>query len=137
MSAFNFIRSSYGKGILLKKMSEIHPKEHEDYQNEIKKKETAKSIKSCRGRVSGLHRSGLTRPMKLSPELADIVGKKFASRAECISGLWAYLKENNLMDPESSFGVTDFTPDAKLAKIFGNDKIRSFSMAKFLSAHWS
>ena len=130
MSAFDFIGSSYGNRILLKKMSEIHPKEHEDYQNEIKKKETAKSIRSCGRRVSGL-----TRPLKLSPELADIVGKKFLSRAECIRELWAYLKENNLFDPENK---QYFTPDAKLAKIFGsNDKIRAFSMAKFLEAHLS
>jgi len=27
---------------------------------------------------------GLTKPMKLSPELADVVGKKEASRAECV-----------------------------------------------------
>ena len=40
--------------------------------------------------------SGLTKPMKLSADLADIVGKKEASRAECVKQLWAYLKKNNL-----------------------------------------
>ena len=40
--------------------------------------------------------AGLTKPMKLSTELADIVGKKEASRAECIKQLWAYIKKNNL-----------------------------------------
>merc|ERR1739848_821467 len=43
----------------------------------------------------------LTNPMKLSSDLADIVGKKEASRAECIKLLWAYLKKNNLHDPEN------------------------------------
>merc|ERR1712213_110401 len=70
--------------------------------------------------------SGLTKPMKLSADLADIVGKKEASRAECIKLLWAYLKKNNLQDPEK-----------KMAKVFGTDRIRAFGMAKFLSAHLS
>merc|ERR1712080_454772 len=77
--------------------------------------------------------SGLTKPMKLSAELADIVGKKEASRAECIKQLWAYLKKN-LQDPENR---QFFTPDKKMAKVFGNDKIRAFGMAKFLSSHLS
>ena len=39
---------------------------------------------------------GLTAPKKLSAELADIVGKKQASRAELMKLLWAYIKKNNL-----------------------------------------
>merc|ERR1711874_20886 len=78
--------------------------------------------------------SGLTKPMKLSAELADIVGKKEASRAECIKKLRAYIKKNNLQDPENK---QFFVPDKKMAKVFGNDRIRAFGMAKFLSAHLS
>merc|ERR1711956_194953 len=37
--------------------------------------------------------SGLTKPMKLSADLAEVVGKKEAIRAECIKQLWAYKKE--------------------------------------------
>merc|ERR1712020_382456 len=78
--------------------------------------------------------SGLTKPMKLSAELADIVGKKEASRAEGIKQLWAYIKKQNLQGPENK---QFFNPDKKMAKIFGNDRIRAFGMAKFLSAHLS
>merc|ERR1711979_170185 len=78
--------------------------------------------------------SGLTKPMKLSADLADIVGKKEASRAECIKQLWAYIKKNNLQDPENK---QFFTPDKKMAKVFGSDRIRAFSMSKFLGAHLS
>ena len=77
---------------------------------------------------------GLTKPMKLSAELAEVVGKKEASRAECIKQLWAYLKKNNLQDPENK---QYFTPDKKMAKIFGTERICAFGMAKFLSAHLS
>ena len=59
--------------------------------------------------------SGLTKPMKLSADLADIVGKKEASRAECIKELWAYLKKNNLQDPANK---QFFTPDKKMAKVY-------------------
>ena len=77
---------------------------------------------------------GLTKPMKLSAELAEVVGKKEASRAECIKQLWAYLKKNNLQDPENK---QYFTPDKKMAKIFRTELIHAFGMAKFLSAHLS
>merc|ERR1712086_538449 len=78
--------------------------------------------------------SGLTKPMKLSADLAEVVGKKEASRAECIKQLWAYIKKNNLQDPENK---QFFNPDKKMAKVFGTDRIRAFGMAKFLSAHLS
>ena len=41
---------------------------------------------------------------------------------------------HNLQDPANK---QFFTPDKKMAKVFGNDKIRAFGMAKFLSAHLS
>merc|ERR1712110_757961 len=59
--------------------------------------------------------SGLTKPMKLSADLADIVGTKEDSRAECIKQLWAYLKKNNLQDPANK---QFFTPDKKMAKVY-------------------
>merc|ERR1712186_296267 len=48
--------------------------------------------------------------------------------------LWAYIKKHNLQDPENK---QYFTPDKKMAKVFGDDRIRAFGMAKFLSAHLS
>merc|ERR1712095_48229 len=78
--------------------------------------------------------SGLTKPLKLSADLAAIVGKDEASRAECIKELWAYLKKNNLQTPDNK---QYFIPDKKMAKVFGTDKIRAFSMAKHISSHLS
>ena len=77
---------------------------------------------------------GLTKPMKVSADLADIIGQKEASRAECTKLIWAYLKKNNLQDPANK---QYFTPDKKLAKVFGTDRVRAFGMQKFLSAHLS
>ena len=39
-----------------------------------------------------------------------------------------------LKDPENK---QYFTPDKKMAKVFGADKIKGFGMAKFLSPHLS
>merc|ERR1711862_41233 len=46
--------------------------------------------------------SGLTKTMKLSGDLADIVGKKEASRAECIKQLWATLRSTICKTPKTS-----------------------------------
>jgi upstream activation factor subunit UAF30 len=79
--------------------------------------------------------SGLTKPLQLSPELADLVGAKKGetlSRPEVVKRIWAYLKTNKLQDPENK---QYFTPDAKMVPIFGKDKVRAFGMAKFLKTH--
>merc|ERR1712037_220184 len=77
---------------------------------------------------------GLTAPKKLSPELADIVGKKEASRAELMKLLWAHIKKNNLQDPDNK---QYFIPDKKMAKVFGSDEMRGFGMAKHIGPHLS
>ena len=75
---------------------------------------------------------GLMTPQKLSADLAAIVGVKEASHTGCMKLLWAYLKENELQDP----GCRQyFTPDSKMALVFGTEKIQGFSMAKYLKTH--
>ena len=79
--------------------------------------------------------SGLTKPLSLSKELADLVGAEKdekLSRPEVVKRLWAHIKTNKLQDPENK---QYFTPDDKMVPIFGEDKIRAFSMAKFLKTH--
>merc|ERR1712110_162488 len=77
---------------------------------------------------------GITEPKKLSEDLADICGVEVASRGECMKHLFAYIKENGLKDPEDG---RFFIPDKKMAKIFGNEKLRSFGMSKFIGEHLS
>merc|ERR1712211_174824 len=62
--------------------------------------------------------SGLTKPMALSSELADLVGAKKGeqlSRPEVVKRICAYLKANKLQDPENK---QYFKPDAKMKPIF-------------------
>jgi len=75
---------------------------------------------------------GLTAPKRVSPELEAIIGVKEASRAHLMKLLWAYIKENNLQDPENK---QFFIPDKKMAKVFGTERMRGFGMAKYLSNH--
>merc|ERR1711910_109283 len=79
--------------------------------------------------------SGLTKPLALSTELADLVGAKKGeqlSRPEVVKRIWAYLKAHKLQGPENK---QYFKPDAKMKPIFGEDKVRAFGMAKFLKTH--
>jgi upstream activation factor subunit UAF30 len=75
---------------------------------------------------------GFTKPMKLSDDLAAIVGKDVAPRHEVVKQIWAYIKENNLQDPKNK----QFAKcDDKLMKVIGTKKFRCFGMAKFLKDH--
>merc|ERR1712088_115297 len=76
--------------------------------------------------------AAFTKKFKLSKDLSAIIGKKEASRPEITKELWAYLKKNNLQDPEMKQW---FTPDKKMAKVFGKDKMKGFAMTKFINPH--
>ena len=80
--------------------------------------------------------SGLTKPLNLSTELADLVGAKKGeklSRPEVVKRLWAHIKTNKLQDPENKQW---FTPDETMAPIFGDEKIKCFSMSKYLKVRF-
>ena len=57
---------------------------------------------------------------------------KLHSLIQCVKRLWAYLKEKELQDPENKQW---FTPDETMAPIFGDEKIKCFSMSKYLKEH--
>merc|ERR1712180_87913 len=81
--------------------------------------------------------SGLTKPLNLSDDLADLVGTKKGeklSRPEVVKRLWAYIREKKLQDPENK---QYFFPDEKMKPIFTEDRIRAFGMAKHLKEHLS
>ena len=69
---------------------------------------------------------------KISPELEAIIGLKEASKCEVITKVWAYVKENNLQDPENR-GIV--ICDDKLKKVFGEPKFRAFGMFSTLQNH--
>ena len=74
------------------------------------------------------------RPQRVSSELAEVIGLERATPHECIRRLWAYIKEKNLQDPENK---QFFIPDSKMAKVFGVNKFKGFSMGQHLIHHLS
>lgn len=78
--------------------------------------------------------NALQQPMTLSPELAAVTGKSTMTRAEVVSGMWDYIKKNDLQNPENK---REIMADAKLKPIFGKDKVTMFEMNKLISPHLS
>ncbi len=74
-------------------------------------------------------------PMKVSEELAAIVGKGPMPRTEVTKKLWAYIKSHNLQDKKNKRNIN---PDEKLAKVFGGkSSINMFEMTKKVNKHLS
>jgi len=76
--------------------------------------------------------SALKRPVQVSEELAEIVGKGPMPRTEVTKRLWEYIKKNKLQDPNAKRQIN---PDQKLARVVGNQQIDMFQMTKKVSSH--
>lgn len=72
---------------------------------------------------------GILKEQELSEELAEFMGKDYASRADCTKKIWAYIKKHDLNEGR------DIYPDDELSPILGSKKITMFDIAKKLSNH--
>ncbi len=74
-------------------------------------------------------------PMKLSEELAAIVGRGPMPRTEVTKKLWAYIKTNKCQDTKNKRNIN---ADALLLKVFdGKKTMNMFEMTKAVSKHLS
>ncbi len=79
--------------------------------------------------------SAFMKPMKVSAELALIVGAGPMPRSEVVKALWVYIKKHNLQDPAKK---TDIVADENLKVVFGGKAVvNMFEMTKLVSAHLS
>lgn len=79
--------------------------------------------------------SAFMKPMKISDELAEVVGKGPMPRSEVVKALWVYIKKNNLQDPKNKRNIV---ADEKLKKVFGGKGVvNMFEMTKLVSKHLS
>ena len=75
------------------------------------------------------------KPMKISEELAKVVGSKPLPRTEITKKLWEYIKKNKLQDKVNK---RDIVADANLKAVFGGkQKVSMFEMTKLVSKHLS
>lgn len=79
--------------------------------------------------------SKFMQPMKVSEDLAAVVGKGPMPRTEVTKKLWQYIKKNGLQDQRNKRNIN---PDDKLQKIFGGKKaVNMFEMTKLVNKHLS
>ncbi|KAK4795351.1 hypothetical protein SAY86_013345 [Trapa natans] len=78
--------------------------------------------------------SGIMKPRPVSPEMQDIVGVREIARTQALKQIWAYIKENNLQDPQNKKVIIC---DEKLKKIFGGkDQVGFLEIAGLISPHF-
>jgi upstream activation factor subunit UAF30 len=79
--------------------------------------------------------SAFMKPMTISPELAEVVGKGPMPRSEVVKALWVYIKKHDLQDPTNKRNIN---ADANLKKVFGGkETVSMFEMTKLVSKHLS
>jgi len=79
--------------------------------------------------------SAFMKPMKISPDLAAVVGKGPLPRTQVVKKLWAYIKKNRLQDKKNKRNIN---ADANLKKVFkGKGVVSMFEMTKLVSKHLS
>ena len=78
--------------------------------------------------------AALSKPLKVSDQLAAVVGKGPLARTEVVSHVWEYIRKHSLQNPDNK---REILADDKLKAVFGQDKATMFEMNKLLSAHLS
>lgn len=75
------------------------------------------------------------KPMTISDDLAEVVGKGPMPRSEVVKKLWVYIKKLDLQDPSNKRNIL---ADDKLKKVFGGKEVvNMFEMTKLVSKHLS
>jgi chromatin remodeling complex protein RSC6 len=79
--------------------------------------------------------SAFMKPLNLTADLEAVVGKGPMPRSEVVKKLWAYIKKNNLQDPQAKRNIN---ADEALKKVFGGKAVvNMFEMTKLVSKHLS
>ena len=79
--------------------------------------------------------SAFMKPLKVSSNLAAVVGPGPMPRSEVVKKLWEYIKKNALQDPKNKRNINS---DEKLKGIFdGKAVVNMFEMNKLVAKHLS
>ena len=75
------------------------------------------------------------KPMKVSADLAVVVGKGPMPRTAVVKALWKYIKKHGLQDKKNKRNIN---ADAALKKVFnGKGVVNMFEMTKLVNKHLS
>mmetsp|Transcript_25359 Transcript_25359/g.45749 ORF Transcript_25359/g.45749 Transcript_25359/m.45749 type:complete len:315 (+) Transcript_25359:159-1103(+) len=78
-------------------------------------------------------KAGTQAPYKLSDALVAVVGKSILPRPQVTQALWAYIRENDLQNPEDK---REIICDTLLSRVMGGQsKVTMFSMNKYITPH--
>ncbi|OGF87199.1 hypothetical protein A3B19_03110 [Candidatus Giovannonibacteria bacterium RIFCSPLOWO2_01_FULL_46_32] len=79
--------------------------------------------------------SAFMKPLRVSGELAEVVGKGPMPRSEVVKKLWVYIKKHGLQDAQNKRNIN---ADENMKKVFGGKKtVNMFEMTKLVSKHLS
>ena len=91
------------------------------------------AAKKADGKAPRKMNPALTKPLQVSADLAEVVGKGPMPRTEVVKKIWVYIKKHNLQNPKNKRNIL---ADANLLKVFGGKKeVSMFEMTKLVSAH--
>ena len=76
--------------------------------------------------------NALQKPVTLTGDLEEVVGKGPMTRAQVTSKVWEYIKKHDLQDSKDKRQIN---PDDKLGKVIGKDQISMFKMTAAVSKH--
>ncbi len=78
--------------------------------------------------------NALQKPVTLTGDLENVIGKGPLTRAQVTSKVWEYIKAHNLQDSKDRRMIN---PDGKLGAVIGRDQISMFKMTAAVSKHLS
>lgn len=93
----------------------------------------AKKRKAAKGKRKP--NAAFMKPLKVSEELAMVVGNGPMPRSEVVKKLWIYIKKHDLQDAKNRRNIN---ANADLKKVFGGKAtVDMFEMTKLVSKHLS
>ena len=78
--------------------------------------------------------NALQKPVNLSPQLENVVGKGPLTRTQVTSKVWDYIKAKGLQDSNDKRMIN---PDDTLGGVIGKEQISMFKMTGAVSKHMS
>jgi upstream activation factor subunit UAF30 len=105
--------------------------EDEVYEKHLKNEQISSSDDVAAEDIKPKKKSAFGADVQLSEELGSFLGSYVMPRTEVTKRIWAYIKENNLQNPNDK---REILCDVALEKVLKRKTVHMFKMTKILSA---